>query len=439
MVAEKESEPGGLCRTLNFHDYLFDIGGHRFLSNSPEINRLWSEVMGPDMLRVKRLSRIYYKKKFFSYPLAFFNTFWNFGPFESLWCIGSYLKARMLNPGDEKTFEGWITNHFGKRLYEIFFRTYTEKVWAVPCRDISADWAKERIKGLSLQVAIRNAVMKLKGNAPKTLTEEFLYPVKGPGEFYRRFKDKVFQNGGTFHFNQRVTRVGHSLGKIVCVEIEDVRTGETRILEVDALFSSLPLPELMAMMDPLPSRELMEEARKLWFRNFLVVNVILDKEDVFPDQWIYVHSPEVALGRIQNYKNWSSRMVADSRKTSLGLEYFCSEDDSLWSMNDIDLIHLAVSELEKIGIVSRRHLIDGFVVRQSHVYPVYSLGYEASVRVLKSYLRGFSNLEMMGRAGLFRYDNSDQALLSGMDAARNFLNGRDRDFSEALAGEVFKS
>ncbi|MDD5218046.1 MAG: NAD(P)/FAD-dependent oxidoreductase [Candidatus Omnitrophica bacterium] len=436
-LIEKEREVGGLCRTLDYHGYLFDIGGHRFLTKSKEVNRLWSKVMGSDMLRVSRLSRIYYKKKFYNYPLSFFNTFWNFGLIEGLLCVASYFWCKLFKPGDELTFEGWITNHFGKRLYEIFFKTYTEKVWAVPCRDISANWAKQRIRGLSLKVAIQNAVMGMKGNRPKTLADNFLYPRKGPGEFYHRMQAVIEAKGGQFLFGHEAVKIHHQNDKIVSVEVEKCGNGRPEIAGLDYLFSSLPLPVLVQRLCPAPPAHVIAAAKKMHFRNFMIVNVILDKEQVFPDQWIYVHSPEVKLGRIQNYKNWSPSMVMDLRKTSLGLEYFCDVDDELWGMNDIDLIHRAISELEKIGIVSRSHLIDGFVVRQSDVYPVYSLDYQENIQVLKDYLKMFSNLQTMGRAGLFRYDNSDHALLTGIYAAKNYLGDGPLDLWQVNTDENY--
>lgn len=420
-VIDRESDAGGLCRTVNFHDYLFDIGGHRFLSKCPEVNLFWEKVMGDKMLRVKRLSRIFYKKRFFNYPLSFFNTFWNFGPLESFLCVASYLRCRVFRPGDEQTFEGWITNRFGRRLYEIFFKTYTEKVWAVPCRDISANWAKQRIQGLSLKVAIQKALTGLRTNLPKTLAQQFLYPEKGPGDFYRRLRERIEPGGVSFLMEKEVVRVRHHNRRIVSVDVRDGRNpGVLESLPADYLFSSLPLPGLIRRLDPPPPANILQKASRLKFRNFLVINIILDKPFVFPDQWIYVHSPEVSLGRIQNYKNWSPSMVVDQGKTSLGLEYFCNENDWLWKKNDVDLIQFALTELERLRIVSRRHLIDGFVVRQSDVYPVYELGYEAIVRELREYLEGFSNIQTIGRAGLFRYDNSDHALLTGISAARNF-------------------
>jgi protoporphyrinogen oxidase len=422
IVITEEKGVGGLCQTLEFSDYLFDIGGHRFLSKSGLINSIWKEVMGDDLLQVRRLSRIFYRKRFFNYPLSFFNTFRNLGPFESFRCVASYGFCRLTKPGDDQTFEGWIINRFGKRLYKIFFDTYTRKVWAVPCKDISADWAVQRIRGLSLRVAIKKALLGARSRGPKTLAEEFLYPKKGPGQFYAKMERSLKDLGTRFLFEKRVVAVNHRDGRVVSIGVKDGSDPVAQEMPVDYLFSSMPLTDLIQSLNPQPPGSIRLAASKLRFRSFLVVNVILDCKTLFPDQWIYVHSPDVQLGRIQNYKNWSPFMTANPERTSLGLEYFCSEGDELWEMNDVDLIDFAVEELEEIGIVSRKHLINGFVVRRKNVYPVYSLEYQRALDVIRKYLSRFDNLQTMGRAGLFRYDNSDHAMLSGIGAAKNYMD-----------------
>jgi len=421
VLIDENNEAGGLCRTINFHGYLFDIGGHRFLSKYEEINRLWREIMKDDLISVKRLSRIYYKKRYFNYPLSFLNTFWNLGPLESVMCVTSYLQCRWLQPGDDTTFEGWIVNRFGRRLFNTFFKTYTEKVWAMDCQDISADWARQRIQGLSLRVALQKAIGGMRHNSPKTLSETFLYPRTGPGEFYRRLHDATKSYERKFQFNSRVKRIYHNGNRITAAEIQKHNETSTETTPLDYLFSSIHLPVFINLLSPAPDKEILLSAQRLQFRSFLVVNIILDKEHLFPDQWIYVHSPEVTMGRIQNYKNWSPAMVVDAKKTSLGLEYFCSENDTLWNMSDIDLIRHAMGELEKIGIVSRKHLINGFVVRAPNVYPIYTLDYQKHVNTILDYLCQFSNFKTMGRMGLFRYDNSDRSLLTGMYAAEDFI------------------
>jgi len=426
-VVEKEDTAGGLCRTLNFHGYLFDIGGHRFISKSSEVRRIWRDVMGDELLHVKRLSRIFYQKRYFNYPLTCFNTFCNLGAIESGLIILSYLKEKFFRQSYDNTFEDWVTNYFGKRLFNIFFKTYTEKVWGVPCDSLSADWAKERINGLSLRVAIQKAILRNNKGTPKTLIEEFLYPRTGPGAFYNRLKDMCLAAGSDFQFGKTAYSIRHDGSRIVAVQARDRHGAGVYEFPVDYLFSTMPLSALVNSLYPLPPQEVLSAAERLLFRSFIAVNVILEKEHIFPDQWIYIHSPEVSLGRIQNYKNWSAAMLIDQKNTTLGLEYFCDEGDDLWSMNDIDLIRYAMEELERTGIAHRRHLINGFVVRCADAYPVYSLGYAKNVSIVRDYLGRFKNFQTMGRGGLFRYDNSDHALLTGLCAARKFLGQDDVD------------
>ncbi len=427
LLIERDKVPGGLCQTLNFKNYLFDIGGHRFLSKSKEVNAFWHEIMGPDMLRVKRLSRIHYRGRYFDYPLSFSNTLKNIGILESLACFFSYLKHKYFKKVYDGTVEGWITNRFGKRLYEIFFKTYTEKVWGVDCVRLSSKWTAQRIKGLSLRVAIQNAVLNLGGKRPKTLADEFLYPPQGPGEFYKRLGERIEALGSKIDYEKTAVSVHHENQKVVSVEIRDEVSGAIKKIPADQVFSTVPLTVLARILKPAPPEAVLAAAQALRFRHFMVVNVILNRKDLFPDQWIYVHTPDVKMGRIQNYKNWSKAMVPDESKTSLGLEYFCWTEDEIWKMKDEDAIRFAMSELEKIGLASEADLQDGFVVRRMNVYPVYSMDYEKNVGIIRGYLESFRNLKTMGRGGLFRYDNSDHALLTGIFAARQFLGMKSED------------
>jgi len=421
LVLDKNDTPGGICRTLNYNGYLFDIGGHRFLTKSKEIRSLWQEVMKDDFMKVKRMSRIYYNKRFFNYPLTFSDIIRKLGIVESLLCFASYLWRKAFPCSGRDSFEQWIINNFGDRLYKAFFETYTEKVWAVPCRDISADWAQQRIRGLSLRVAIKNVLFKNKKGAPKTLTEEFYYPRTGPGEFYGRLKSHICAKGSDVVFDKRVCKVRHNGSRVSAVSVVNELDGSREDIDVGYLFSSMPLPQLIRSLDPLPPAEVLDAANGLKFRDFMTVNVIMDIERIFSDQWLYIQDPGVRMGRIQNYKNWSPAMVLDPKKSSLGLEYFCNKEGPLYSMNNVDLVDFALSELEKLGIAKREDYISGFVVRQEDAYPFYSIDYEKHVSVLREYLAGFKNLQTMGRSGLFRYDNSDHALLTGIYAARNLL------------------
>lgn len=421
LVVEKEPECGGLCRTLNYQGYLFDVGGHRFITKSKEISQLWHGILDGDLLKVKRASKIYYKNRYFDYPLSFANTFWKLGPAESFLCAASYFEYKYLRPHSKDTLEGWIINRFGKRLFDIFFKSYTEKVWGVDCQNISSDWAKQRIMGLSLRVAIQNALIKLKKTHVKTLKEEFFYPRYGCGHFYRKLQDTASCAGAHFIFNKAVYSIGHDGQKITSIQLLDQINGNKEKLPVDYLFSSIPLSLFVMSLSPLPPEDVIAAAQNLKFRSLLIVNMIFDKSNIFPDQWLYIHSPDIKLGRMQNYKNWSNAMVPDPKKTSLGLEYFCNVDDKLWNTGDIDIIRHAKEDLERMGIVSSHYLITAFVRRYANAYPIYTLDYQKSIDTIRNYLSRFSNIQTLGRAGLFRYDNSDHAMLTGINAAGNFM------------------
>jgi protoporphyrinogen oxidase len=428
LVLDKNCSPGGLSRTIDFEGYLFDIGGHRFISKIEEISQLWQEVMGDDLLKVRRMSRILYRQKYFSYPLSFFNAFWNLGPAESFLSVASYFRHKYLSPPDEETVEKWIVRRFGRRLYNIFFRSYSEKVWGTSCQNISADWARQRIRGLSLRVALKNAVMGLKGAGQKTLSEEFFYPRKGPGQFFERLASMVSaQKDSQVLLEENVFSVRHDAQKIVSVSAENIRSREKRELRTARLFSTMPVPELVRVMRPEVPAVVLESAGRLKFRSYMTVNIILGRKEVFPDQWLYIHSPEVRLARVQNFKNWSADMVPDQSRTTLGLEYFCDEGDDLWNLSDVDLTELALEELEKTHIASRRDLIKSFVVRCPRAYPIYHMDYQKDLRVVRDYLAGFDNLLTFGRAGAFRYDNSDRAIFSGLAAAERAFGQRGRD------------
>jgi len=422
LLLDRDNIPGGLSRTLEHKGFLFDIGGHRFFTPYDEIRAIWLDVMGDEMLRVRRMSRIYYQNRFFKYPLSVVDALGNLGAWESFRCMLSFLKFHFF-PVKADSFEGWTSNRFGKRLYEIFFKTYSEKLWGIPCRLLSAEWADQQIEGLSLWAAIKRALSSGKG--PKTLTEEFFYPRRGPGEFYRRYQDRAEKAGAEFQLDQTVVRIRHDQGRVTGVVSKT--TGGNTETETPAagLISSLPLPVLIEMLDPPAPPEVREAAKRLRFRNYLVVNIILDQDKLFLDQWIYIQTPGVRLARIQNYKNWSPDMVPDPKMTSLGLEYFASSDESFWEAPDAEVIAWALADLEKIGIMTERHLKDAFVVRQRNAYPIYEIGYRRHLDVVRDYVIGIPNLQTTDRAGLFRYCHSDLALKMGLSAARNLM-GKDR-------------
>ena len=417
LVIEKSDKLGGIARTESYKGYSFDVGGHRFLTKNKEINNLWQDMLGEHLLSVKRISRIYYQNRFFSYPLSFSNALYNLGLSQSFLILGSYLASRISPHARDDTFEEWVSNRFGRRLYETFFKTYTEKLWGIPCHRIKADWAAQRIKGLSLLVAVSNALLGLQ--KAKSLVNEFYYPRMGPGMMWERFRESIEAEGGQVRLGCEALRIEHKEGRVVALSYADGRG--TTTLQVSNLISSMPLVRLVDVLNPRLPKKVVEAAKQLSYRSFILVGLILNKKDLFPDQWIYVHDPNVKVGRIQNFKNWSAAMVPDPLKTSIGMEYFCTEGDDLWRLPELDLINLASLELSKLGFSHSSEVIDGFVVRQPKAYPVYDEDYNTHLRVIRDDLERLTNLYTIGRNGMHRYNNMDHSMITGIMAARNTL------------------
>jgi len=423
-VLEADDQVGGLSRTVNYRGYRFDIGGHRFFSKVPLINELWEEILREDFLVRPRLSRIYYRERFFDYPLKAANALAGLGPIEALLIGLSYTKARLFPHAEETNFEQWVSNRFGDRLYQIFFKTYTEKVWGIPCTEISADWAAQRIKNLSLREALRSALLGSKrgedGEIITTLIDQFNYPRFGPGMMWERCKDLLAARGHETVEGVRVERVRHRRGRVECV-YGRTTAGELAEFGAEHFISTMPLRELIHALDPPPPDEVIAAANRLRYRDYLTVVLIVKREDVFPDNWIYIHSPEVKMGRIQNYKNWSPEMTPDPSRTSLGLEYFLWEKDEEWDWPQERLIKLGVQECVQIGIVEPSEVEDGTVVRMKKAYPVYDQHYHESLAIIRNYLESLSNLQTVGRNGLHRYNNQDHSMLTAVYAARNIV------------------
>ena len=417
VVLEKGDKVGGIARTETYKGYRFDIGGHRFYTKVEAVQQLWQEVLGNEFIKVPRLSRIFYRGKFFNYPISAFNTLFNLGIIESALIILSYLKVRIWPLGEEKTFEQWVINRFGERLYKTFFKTYTEKVWGIPCSEIQADWAAQRIKGLSLTTAIINALFG--SNDTKTLIKEFDYPALGPGMMWEKFAEAVENKDGKVYLDTKVISLDREGNKIKSITAE--HNGELVQYSADNFITSMPISALVARMKPQPPEEVLHAARSLKYRDFLIVSLIVDSKDLFPDNWIYIHSPEVKVGRIQNFKNWSAALVPDPSKSCLGMEYFCTVGDEIWEMSDTELVELATRELVGLGLATTADVEDGVVIRQPKAYPVYDGEYRAHLRVLEGFLKGFENLQTIGRNGMHRYNNQDHSMLTGILAVRNIL------------------
>jgi protoporphyrinogen oxidase len=403
--------------------YRFDIGGHRFFTKVPLINEWWNKILDDDFLICSRLSRIYYKGKFFDYPLKPFNAIAGLGPVEAVRIVFSYIAAQISPHSEEKTFEQWVSNRFGRRLYEVFFQNYTEKVWGMKCSEIGADWAAQRIKNLNLHALLRNMFLRSRDDEITTLIRQFRYPRLGPGMMWERVAQILDERGHPIRFGVKVEKIHLSRGKITSVTIVDDSDGESR-LDGQHFISTMPIKNLIAALDPPPPDAVLDASRKLRYRDFLTVGLVVDTPDVFKDNWIYIHSPDVKVGRIQNFKNWSPDMVPDLSKTSLGLEYFVQENDDLWSSNDQELIKLATDECAQLGLVNAEDVVDGVVIRMPKAYPVYDRSYMENVKIIREYLDSIPNLQLIGRNGQHRYNNQDHSMLTGIYAARNLCGER---------------
>ncbi|HEV2854323.1 MAG TPA: NAD(P)/FAD-dependent oxidoreductase [Thermoanaerobaculia bacterium] len=420
-VVEQDEAVGGLARTVTYKGYRFDIGGHRFFTKVDLVREIWEEILGEDFLERPRLSRIFYGDKFFAYPLKPFEALRGLGLLETLRIGASYLRAQLDPSPEERNFEQWVSNRFGRRLYEIFFKTYTEKVWGIPCTEIEAEWAAQRIKNLDLKAAVKNALLGSRargGEVITTLIDRFHYPRLGPGMMWERLRDRLEEKGVPTWTGLRVTGIRHERGRVESVATRD-RQGRERIIPATHVLSTMPIRELIHALDPPPPPEIAAAADRLRYRDFLTVVLIVDRAEVFPDNWIYVHSPKVKVGRVQNFKSWSPEMVPDPSKTSLGLEYFVQENDELWSSSDADLAALGAREMAALGLIREEEVIDSTVVRMPKAYPVYDGSYHEALAALRGYLSGLSNLQLIGRNGQHHYNNQDHSMLTGIYAARN--------------------
>jgi protoporphyrinogen oxidase len=423
VVFEQDEVVGGISRTVSYKGYRFDIGGHRFFTKVPLVWRMWEEILDEEFLERPRLSRIYYQGKFFDYPLKPLNALVNLGPVETVRVGLSWAWAQAFPQREERTFEQWVVNRFGRRLYEIFFKTYTEKVWGTPCTEIGSDWAAQRIKNLDLVAALKDALLSSSGRSGRrgevvsTLIDRFHYPRHGPGMMWEQCRDRLLETGIETVMTTRVERLHHESGRIVAATIRG--TDGVERVEADHFVSSMPVPALVRSLDPAPPTEILEAAARLRFRDFLTVVLIVDQPDLFPDNWIYIHSPDVSLGRIQNFKNWSPEMVPDAGMTSLGLEYFVNEGDELWASSDEDLAELGRREVAHLGLIDPEDVVDATVVRMPKAYPVYDAAHREALPVVRDYLLGFPNLHAVGRNGQHRYNNQDHSMVTGVYAARN--------------------
>ncbi|WP_239334752.1 NAD(P)/FAD-dependent oxidoreductase [Frankia sp. CiP3] len=443
-VLEGDSTVGGISRTAEREGWRFDIGGHRFFTKVPEVEALWHEILpDEDFLMRPRSSRIMYNGKLFDYPLRAGNALRGLGVLEAVRCILSYGWARVRPPQDQTKFEGWVAARFGWRLYGIFFKTYTEKVWGVPANTIEADWAAQRIKNLSLLNAIVNAVMPKRNQKDiASLIEEFQYPKHGPGMMWEAAADKISKRGGKIVFEEKVRRIHHADGRATGVttvvtggygpgagapEASRTDIGSEHHYSGDEIISSMSFSSLIRVMDPPAPDHVLAAANALRYRDFLTVALVVPESAGFPDNWIYVHSPELLVGRIQNFASWSPFLVKEGR-TCLGMEYFVFEGDETWSMPDEDLIALASKELAQLGLVPADQVERGFVVRMPKAYPFYDADYKKNVEIMRGWLaEATPNVHPVGRNGMHRYNNQDHSMYTALLTVQNLVDGAEHD------------
>jgi protoporphyrinogen oxidase len=431
IVFEAEDQVGGLAKTEVRDGYRFDLGGHRFFTKSKEVDDLWHEVMREEFLKRPRMSRIYWNGKFLDYPLQGMDVIRKLGPLELVRSGLSYLWAAVKPKGREDNFEQWVSNRFGKRLYNHFFKTYTEKVWGVPTTELRAEWAAQRIKGLSFFSAAKAAFFGNRGNKIKSLISEFHYPRFGPGQMWETMADEIIAAGGEVRLNAPIEKLEVRDGRIVALE-----AGGERI-EPGEVISSLPLRATVGLAGAAADGRVQAAAQGLRYRDFLTVALVIDGEDLFPDNWIYIHEPDVRVGRIQNYRSWSPWMVPDQSKACVGLEYFCFQGDDLWAMADEQLVELAKDELAQLGLVARENVERGFVTRVPLAYPMYDADYSERVDAIRAWLETLGNLQQVGRNGLHRYNNSDHSMLTAIRAVDNVVNGTGHDLWAVNAESVY--
>lgn len=421
---EASNEVGGMAKTIKLWDQLVDLGPHRFFSNNRRVNTLWLEMTGTQYSMVNRLTRIYYKDTFFNYPLKAFNALFGLGLFQSIICVFSYLKVKIFPLKNDNTFDLWVINRFGKKLYNIFFKSYSEKLWGIPCSQLDADFATQRIKKLSLYEAIKASLLGSKGTEHKTLVDEFAYPHMGAGVVYETMLTKIKKMGGKVFLNTLVYSVQPALDN----NLTKITLSSKKTIKFDHIVSTMPISLLVKQMGA--PKYICDHASKLKFRNTILVYLQIKNNNLFPDQWIYIHASNLKMGRITNFKNWVPSINKKNKKTILCLEYWCYEKDSLWTSKDEDLISLARNEIYKTKLVPTNSVIKGHVVRVPKCYPVYEKKYKTHLLPIENFLSSKKNLSVIGRYGAFKYNNQDHSILMGILAAENISNNTNHNLWE---------
>jgi len=404
-----------MAKSIKLWKQIVDLGPHRFFSSDTRVNQKWLDVIGKDYSMVNRLTRIYYNNKFFAYPLKPFDALSRLGIVNSFLCVISYLNAKLKNPKDNKTFESWVSNRFGYRLFSIFFKSYSEKLWGISCKKLDADFAAQRIKKLSLFEAIKSAFIK-PGSKHKTLVDEFAYPLKGAGEVYSRMAKQIKSRKGQIFLNTKVVSVDKKNDTVFQITLDNKKT-----VNYDHVISTMPMTHLVEKIGA--PKQVITAARKLTFRNTILIYLKVDGSDLFPDQWLYIHSDEVLTGRVTNFKNWVKTINNNQKESILCLEYWCYDNDQIWHQSEEEMVKLASKEIELIGLANSRSVISGKLISVPKCYPVYSAGYQKNLKIVENYLDSIKNLSVIGRYGAFKYNNQDHSILMGLLAAENIHLG----------------
>lgn len=422
-VIDKNSLVGGLARTHSHKGFRFDVGPHRYFTKNNEVLSLWKETLGKEFKQIPRLTRMYYKGKFFLYPIEFTDIIKKFGTVDLVASTLSFAYAKVfLRNLEAKTFEDWITKNFGYKLYSIFFKSYTEKLWGVPCNQISADWASQRIKNANFTEVVKNALVKGDKPKAKTWVDKFYYPAKGSGYMYEKLAKKITGSGAKIKLKSKVIKINHKNNKIISVDYEN--NGKIYRAKAQDFFASMPITHFVQALSPKPPKKILDASRKLRFREHISVNLMLKARNLFPDNWIYIHDPGYKMVRVANYNNFDKNMAKDKYHSAVAVEYFTFQNEKLWKLSDDELKDLAVNEMVRANLIKSEQVTGGFVVRETESYPTYFLNEKKYFELIKQYLSRFNNLYLIGRGGMFRYNNMDHAIYTGILAARNLIAGK---------------
>lgn len=419
VVIDRNAAPGGLARSVSLRGHYFDIGPHRFYTKNDDIEKLWKNVLGKKFHKIRRYTRIYYDKTLFHYPLEVRDVISRIGLLDSILCFVSFVYAKLAYFGKEpKTFEDWTIKHFGRRLYEMFFKGYTEKVWGIRCSELGAVWARQRIRNLDFKELVFSALRIHAAPRAKSLVREFYYPERGAGQMFETMAGRIEKFGGNITYRSNIVRLHVRNNQIRSVEYE--KGGKRFKLAVSRVFSSMPITSCLESLYPLPPKEIIESSRALRYRSHITVNLLVKGNSLFPDQWIYVHDRTVKMARIANYNNFYDKKRATGY-SALSVEYFVFPTDPLWTMLDRNLIEYAAHELTDIGLLENPRVSDGSVVREADSYPMYFLGYEKHFEAVHRYLSSIRNLHLIGRGGMYKYNNMDHSMIDGIRAAKAVL------------------